>query len=223
MQEIKMDRMVRSGRRTFSLEITPEARLVVRVPARASQELIKKFLWKNRFWIQSKQAMVQARRREVAPKKFVSGEEFLYLGRLYPLDLVEEDLPLSLEGHFRLSRKWEGDAKEIFMDWYKKQAHEVIMKRVEGYASRTGLRYQGLKISDAKKRWGSCSSKGRLRFNWRLVMAPLEVLDYVVAHELVHLEELNHTKRFWDKVQALAPDYKKHSAWLDQNHHRLDL
>ena len=81
-------------------------------------------------------------------------------------------------------------------------------KGADLYAKKRGLKYNKINITNAQKRWGSCSSKGNLNFSWRLVMAPLPVLDYVVIHELVHLEERNHGKSFWDKVKMLMPDHK---------------
>ncbi len=109
------------------------------------------------------------------------------------------------------------------MNWYKDRAYEKIGQRVEWYARKYEFKYNKTKITTAQKRWGSCSSKGNLNFSWRLIMAPLPVIDYVVIHELVHLEERNHSRLFWDKVKYFYPEYPKCGNWLKENGHLLKL
>ena len=226
MVEIKPDQVIRSKRKTFSFEITRDARLVVKVPLSASSRLIEKILSKKRLWIQRTQKIVQEKYQKFFPKAFVDGEEFLYLGELYKLYIADDDAvlnPLSFDCHFRLSRKYLDHAKEIFIRWYKEEASKKISDRVKWFAQVAGAEYEygDVKISGAEKRWGSCSSKGRLRFSWRLMMAPLEVIDYVVVHELVHLKEKNHSKAFWNKVESILPSYKTQAVWLKENEHLL--
>jgi len=112
---------------------------------------------------------------------------------------------------------------QAFEQWYKAQALKVLSERVRYYAAKHGFQPGRIRISSARTRWGSCSSKGTLSFTWRLVMAPLEVIDYVVIHELVHLKVKNHSKTFWGSVAALMPDYKKYVAWLKKNGSFLTL
>ena len=102
-------------------------------------------------------------------------------------------------------------------DHYKNLALPLFTARCEFYASWMGLSYKKIALSDAVSRWGSCSQQGRLRFNWRLVMAPLEIVDYVVVHELSHLKELNHSERFWILVKSAAPHYRDAKKWLQQH------
>ncbi|NQT30514.1 MAG: M48 family metallopeptidase [Candidatus Saganbacteria bacterium] len=103
----------------------------------------------------------------------------------------------------------------------QKEAFQKIKGRVDWYCSLTGLKYRKLSLSKVRRRWGSCNSKGDLRINWRLAMASGVVLDYVIVHELMHLVEQNHSKRFWNKVSALMPDYKQQRKWLRENGPRL--
>jgi len=98
--------------------------------------------------------------------------------------------------------------------WFRYQARLLINKRVLILSEKLKLSYNNVFIKDQKTRWGSCSEQKNLNFNWRLVMAPLEVLDYVVVHELMHLLELNHSKKFWALVERECPDYKAHRDWL---------
>ncbi len=100
---------------------------------------------------------------------------------------------------------------------YRDAAKEYIPKRVEYYHAFTGGEYQKITIRDQKTRWGSCSSNGTLSFNYRLMLAPPRVLDYVVVHELCHLTHMNHSTAFWEMVSSILPDYKEHRKWLKEN------
>jgi predicted metal-dependent hydrolase len=103
---------------------------------------------------------------------------------------------------------------DIDVNKYKEQARLIISELVRKYSNDTGIKCNGIKISSARTRWGSCNSKGVLSFTWRLAMAPLEVIEYVVVHELVHVVQKDHSKKFWAKVAAIYPDYKSKRAWL---------
>lgn len=106
---------------------------------------------------------------------------------------------------------------------YRDAAKEYIPKRVEYYHSFTGGDYNKITIRDQKTRWGSCSANGTLSFNYRLMLAPPRVLDYVVVHELCHLTHMNHSKAFWDMVASILPDYKEYRTWLKDNGHTLHV
>ena len=106
---------------------------------------------------------------------------------------------------------------------YRKAAREYFPKRVSHYAHILGVTYGKISIRDQKTRWGSCSSEGNLSFNWRLILAPPDVLDYVVIHELCHRKEMNHSKEFWTLVESLMPDYKERRKWLRENGKNLTL
>lgn len=97
------------------------------------------------------------------------------------------------------------------------QARQVLPERVAHYASLLGVSYGRITIRAQRSRWGSCSAKGNLNFNCLLMLAPPEVRDYVVAHELCHRLELNHSQRFWARVEGIVPDYKLHRKWLKEN------
>jgi predicted metal-dependent hydrolase len=105
--------------------------------------------------------------------------------------------------------------------WYRAEARRVIAARAAARAAALGVTHGRITIKDTRSRWGSCSSKGNLNFSWRLLLAPAEVLDYVVAHEVAHLRELNHSPRFWALVASLCPDYRTPRAWLRAHGHEL--
>lgn len=218
MTKIKIDKIVRSKRKTLALEIACDAGLIVRAPEGASLDYIEKVVYEKRFWIQEKQKITREKYKKMAPKEFVNGEGFLYLGDTYRLSIVARgDVPLSFDKEFRLSRNYLLNARQVFITWYKQEAHQKIKERLDWYSTLLGLKYNKFKITDAQKRWGSCSVKGNLHFSWRLIMAPLKIIDYVVIHELVHLREKNHSKKFWSKVKVLLSDYERHREWLKDN------
>lgn len=216
MPEIRIDKLLRSRRRTIGLEITPEAKLIVRAPGHVSQEYIESIILKKRNWILKKQIFFQQRKREYPDKKFIEGESFYFLGNTFRLKIIAE-------GVIRLTDRLEFpeclliSARENLIQWYKARADEKIKERVGWYSKIMDFSCASIKISNSRKRLGSCSFRGRLNFSWRLIMAPLEIIDYVVVHELTHLEELNHSFRFWNKVRAVLPDYKNQEARLKNN------
>jgi len=221
--EIKIDKIIRSRRRTLALQITPDARLIVRAPKHASLDYIKNTISKKKGWIEEKQRLMQKRCKDIITREFKEGGEFFYLGKRYRLSMVEGSENLSFDSGFKLGHSHRDKAKELFSDWYKKRAFDKISERVEWYCALFGLKHNSVRVTDAQKRWGSCSIDDKLCFSWRLVMAPLEVIDYVVIHELAHLKERNHSKKFWDGVREMMPDYKKNLKWLKDNDHLLSL
>ena len=213
-------KIVRSKRKTIALIVQPNGELLVRAPQRATQRQINAMLEKHAEWIAKKQAEVKARPVVNPPRQLVAGEKFFFLGQQYSLEIVNLTKPaLRLNGNFQLSKSVQGEAKAHFEKWYKKEARHIFNERVAFYAEKHGFDVKQVKLSSARTRWGSCSSKGYINLTWRLVMAPLEIIDYVVVHELCHLREANHSSAFWAQVAAIVPDYKSRRKWLKENGH----
>ncbi len=113
--------------------------------------------------------------------------------------------------------------KSVLKKWYISKARELLAERIRIYSPLIGLSPKKLAVKEQKTRWGSCSSKGNINLNWKLVMSPLPVADYVVIHELCHLKEMNHSKKFWGIVEAIMPDYKVYRKWLKENGYTLSF
>lgn len=214
--------LIRSKRRTIALVITETATLEVRAPIYIPLRLIHEFIQKKQSWINKKIQTRQEKLIQHPVKKFVPGEEFLYLGKPYQLNFtdcrnIKLDNYLYFPSHLMLC------TKKYLETWYKKQAAKVLLERVKFYTKSIGVTYIKIRITNAKTRWGSCTSSGTLSFSWRLIMAPLEIIDYVVVHELTHLIEMNHSKKFWNKVENIMPDYAHKRHWLKKNGHMLVL
>lgn len=217
-----VNQIIRSKRKTLALIVKPDGSLLVRAPMRTSKALIQEFVEKNRGWIERQQAKALAT-PPAAPREYMSGEIFPYLGTSYPLEFVEgQGEPFLLDdGVFKLPASYQGDAALAFARWYRKQARQVLSARVEFFAHAYDFHYKGIRITSARTRWGSCSSTGSLSFSWRLIQAPLVVVDYVVVHELVHTAIHNHSKKFWQRVGTILPEYQQHRRWLREHGRQL--
>lgn len=212
--------VVRSSRRkTVGIYIGLNGDVVVRSPRSLEAERIKEIIRKRARWIIAKQEFINIHSQLGSEKEFVSGESFFYLGRQYRLKVIK---PASSEaegcklvsGRFFIgingdlsSAETRGAAKKTLIDWYIGRAREKIPERVELYTRQIGRWPERIEIKDHKSRWGSCSRNGVVRFNWKIIMAPVTVLDYVIVHELCHLIHQHHSARFWQKVQTIIPDY----------------
>jgi predicted metal-dependent hydrolase len=213
---IEINKLVRSKRRTLSLIVETDGTLTVRAPLRMKEADIRHFIETKKDWIRRKQA--QFKEDALSPRQYVDGEKFWYLGQDIPLRLVPDNKPaLVMDKVFKLKRSTQPQAQSHFEKWYKKQARDILTGRVEFFARKYDFKVEKIRISSARTRWGSCSTKGTLSFTWRLVMAPLDVIDYVVAHELCHLNEMNHSKAFWAQVEMILPDYRERRKWLKEN------
>jgi len=219
---LKIDKLIRTRRKTIGLQITNDARLIVRAPLFASEDYIQKLIARKASWILSKQEYFKQRQGKLVVRKFLPGEEFMFLGQRYTLQ-AEEDLPKAvvLDGALKISSMVIANARDHIERWYKARALEHITARVESFAGMTGLKYQSIRINSATTRWGSCGYQDSLNFTWRLIMAPPRVVDYVVVHELMHLKQKNHSRRFWAEVAGMVPDYKEDERWLKQNSHLM--
>lgn len=214
---IKINQTIRSSRKTLALIVKPDGSLIVRAPLRASVEFVQEFVEKNVQWIKKKQAEALAT-VPLAPKQYVEGEMFMYLGNAYPLEIViEQKKSLLLEDNFKLAQFAQSHAASAFEHWYRLQARRILNERVAFYSRQYNFQYRKIGITSARTRWGSCSANGSLNFSWRLIMAPVEVVDYVVVHELVHTIFHNHSTRFWNRVERIVPDYKECRKWLEKN------
>ena len=174
--------VIRSARKTMTLEVRRDGNVIVRAPLRTGLPRIKRFVNQKQEWV---------------------------LGCLERTKEYREQKPLS------------ADLSESKRNVYIRKAKETITKRVSYFARLMGVSYRNITIREQKTRWGSCAANGKLNFNWLLILAPPEVLDYVVVHELCHRREMNHSQAFWKEVEKILPDYRERQKWLKDNGWRL--
>ncbi|MBL7794546.1 MAG: M48 family metallopeptidase [Saprospiraceae bacterium] len=205
-------------RKTLGLVVERDKSVVVLAPNGTSRETLDAFIDKKRFWLYEKINHTPKFGDPNPETPFISGKAIPYLGKNYKLDITDEPIEgIAFKGKFLLSRQNLQDGKAILEGWYKDKAKQKIVPLVERYAKQLGVEYNTILISDLKYRWGSCTLKGNLNFNWRLIKAPQFVINYVVIHELAHLLELNHSERFWNIVKVQMPNYLEAKEWLRGN------
>jgi len=209
--------IIRSNRRSFSLEVMVGGQVIVRAPKNAKDKVIKSILNKKSDWIAQTRAKLKNKFPNYQPKTFTPGEKFWYLGQLYPLVLTKRQRPLlTLDNAFHLAQNAQDRAQEVFIEWYREETRQITANFIQQYAHAHSRKPNRVRITSAKTRWGSCSGKGNLNFTYRLSMAPLQVMSYVVVHELVHLDIHNHSQAFWIAVGKILPDYQKSRDWLNR-------
>jgi predicted metal-dependent hydrolase len=151
-------------------------------------------------------------------KELVNGESALYLGRSYRIEVVAQGKgEIEFSHRFLIPASHAVRRKGAMREWYVAKANEKILPRVERHAHELGVEFKRASIVDNRYRWGSCTIRDNVSFNWRLIKAPTFVIDYVIVHELAHLIEPNHTPRFWNVVGAHVPKMEKARTWLNDN------
>jgi predicted metal-dependent hydrolase len=202
----------RSARRkTLQITVDRDGELIISAPEGVDESLLAHFVREKRFWIYTKLAEKDAIRTPVGRKEYVSGEGFKYLGRSYRLLLVDEqDRPLKLEaGRFRLLRAEVENGRAHFVRWYTDHGRRWLGRRVKLWTPRLGEPPKGVEVRDLGYRWGSCGKGGTLNFHWATMILPPSLVDYVIVHELAHLQEPNHTPEFWQIVERAMPDFEQ--------------
>jgi len=210
-------KIIRSrDRKTCALIVKPDGEVVMRVPFFLPDSAAGRLALQRMNWIIRKRRAAL----EAASRRLNVGAKIPYLGNDYKVVLREGSAEvLSFDGReFSFGGgALPADAAKLFGAWYRRQAEEIIGARLNCYAVQAGLSYAGFALSDARCRWGVCGKNNVLRFNWRLAMAPLFVVDYVVAHELAHLRRRDHSRIFWKIVEDILPGYREGRKWLKAN------
>jgi len=215
--------------KNLRIKVDMEYGLVVTAPLRFEPGSLESILREKQGWFLDKLDYFEQQRQSLIIPGKQPGRYVLYRGREYRLEvrtqktsacaveIVDDKMVVILgEGSGK-------DSAAVLEGWLKSMARLLINQRIRVVNSVLKLRFNRVAIRGQKTRWGSCSQLGNLNFNWRLVMAPLQVMDYIVAHELLHLVEPNHSKKFWALVEAVCPDYKACRDWLKKNGHRLKI
>ncbi len=218
--------LTRSKRKTIAISFDRDGNLCVKAPTWVSKKAIESFLAEKTEWIEATAKRLQNQRmKEIAERKGLeNGEELPYLGQKKILTVVREERQRAkvkcIGERLILSVPYDVDyeeKKEQLEKWYRKEAGIVLEEKVQCFANILSVKYSDIRIKDQKSRWGSCSSKGNLNFNFRIIMAPEYVCDYVVIHELCHLVHMDHSKDFWRLVESVCPAYKQCIKWLKDN------
>lgn len=189
-------------------------RVTLHVPVTLSDQRIRNLVTKRTPWIKTK-LFAESQRLAVKPKEYVSGETFAYLGKHYRLKVQNGSIPsVKMKNGYLVTtiEHAESDEEEkiqsLLEGWYLSHAEQRLKEKAERFAKVIGVAPLSISVTSYKSRWGSCSSKGDISFNWKIIHAPHRIIDYVVVHELCHLLEHNHSPKFWKHVERYVPDWK---------------
>lgn len=196
-------------------------------PPRVKINEVEKLLRDKSNWIYKHYMNFQSIKAEEYNREWGSGEKILFKGNEYSIKIYTYknkrtfiDFDGKLFDVYVNENAEESERKTMienaFRNWYKKAAHESIQDRLDYYCRIIGLSYSTMRTKEQKTRWGSCSKKGNLNFNWKLIMSPQWVIDYVIVHEICHLRYMNHSKEYWKMVSLYVPEYKKAREWLNK-------
>ena len=214
-----------SKRKKVTITIERDRKIVVHAPSHASDETISQIVEAKRHWIYEKTQHSQKYSDRPHPpgKELVSGESELYLGRSYQIEIIDDESEgVRFEQRFLISGSRGLHEKGALRGWYIERAREKILPRVVRQARELGVSIGQARIVDNRYRWGSCTVRDNINLNWRLIKAPIFVIDYVIAHELAHLLEPNHTPRFWNIVRTQVPRLNKARDWLKEHGQLLE-
>lgn len=197
----------------------------VKAPKNYPEHEIIRLLNERKEWIVSKYELIRKKNDKLEDLKDSMEDELLMMGTKYPLEIVE-DYQYAFNFHenkFYIHADYIKNLNNIYETWLRRKAKYYIHNRLIDFMKLTGWSYRRFRITGAETRWGSCSSENNLNFTWKLMMAPKEVIDYLLVHELAHTVEHNHSKKFWQLVSSVDPNYKEHEKWLNENSYLVKL
>ena len=215
--EYNLDVKRTNRKKTIALEVRDNG-VKITVPYNLSIEEIEKILEKKNNWINNK-LLFQKRKPKYKAKLFLDGEKFLFLGVEYKLKIVySKTYNVYRENNFIcIQRKKNGaSSRKILENFYRQEAKIIFKNKVKHFEKILNLKSSNIKLRAYMRRWGSCNTQGELAFNWRLIMAPEKVINYVIVHELCHIVHYNHSKKFWKLVRYHYPSYKDQVNWLNK-------
>lgn len=223
--------------RRMSLKVDYENGLQVIIPAGMKVKNLDCLLYERRDWILKYLQRMEEIDSQVVKRDFVSGEWLPFLGEEYDLEVISPRnsqrttvtqrhdiirVRLPADPDHKLATRGP-EVRRALEKWYRRQAKNYIISRTKELADELGFEFNRIAIKGQRTRWGSCSEQGNLNFNWRLMLASPDAIDYVIIHELCHLEELNHSSAYWSLLAQFCPDYADWIQWFKENQHYLRL
>lgn len=226
MHNLNIDIKKTNRKKTVSFQIE-KGIVKILVPKHLDKSRIDKLIKSKSKWIKTKLLKVD----QILPyrkKDYVSGEDFLYLGKHYRLkilkgkkyniELIDKYLKITIKSHTK-----DNKIKRLLKKWYFNNADNYLSELTNEISKKTGLNYRSVKVRNYKSRWGSCSSNGKIYYNWKIIMAPIRIIKYVICHELAHLKVHNHSPKFWMLLRSMYPNLDDAKTWLIKNKNTLDI
>ena len=226
MHNLNIDIKKTNRKKTVSFQIE-KGIVKILVPKHLDKSRIDKLIKSKSKWIKTKLSKVD----QILPyrkKDYVSGEDFLYLGKHYRLkilkgkkyniELTDKYLKITIKSHTK-----DNKIKRLLKKWYFNNADNYLSELTNELSKKTGINYRSVKVRNYKSRWGSCSSNGKIYYNWKIIMAPIRIIKYVICHELAHLKVHNHSPKFWMLLRSMYPNLDDAKTWLIKNKNTLDI
>lgn len=234
--------LYKQKRKTITLCVNEDGSVQVKAPNRVSQREIKEIVAKRGEWILQKQEQMRQLAQTFPKFQGKNGEQISYLGRYLTVRLVARERTIDVFteeflNHNGINKKvWHvGDVlyvstvsgftqdvvRGLVEQWYRNEGKKYFVSKIAYFEKLIGVRSNRLFVKDQKSRWGSCSSKGNINLNWRLLFAPERIIEYVIVHELCHLKQMNHSASFWHEVEKILPDYRERRQWLKEHSREL--
>ena len=215
----------RSKRKTTSIYIERDGSLSVLVPEKLTVRDVEAILKANEYKIYKYQAKRKLLNENAVKREPVNGQAYLYLGRNYYLQYSNEVKNIEFKGRYFYAP--EGSSQrlnELFKEFYRNRGGKIIAPRVNKYAEMMGLNIAEISVLELKNRWASCSGKKlKVNFNWKIMMAPTSVINYLIVHELTHFNHKRHNAEFWNAVDKVLSNYQKQVAWLKEYGATLEI
>ena len=211
--------LIKSNRQSLGISIKPCGTVIIRVPHKTKEDTIVQFINKHQSWIDKKLITLN----NALSERSISDTLIYYLGQQYPVNFTSANLDglQFSEKEIWLDVKFRDKVKMMVSKWYKSEAIRIVMPILNNYSREFKLLYKKVKFTDAVTRWGSCNSLGTICFSLRIVMLPIDVITYIIVHELAHLKHLNHSQQFWQQVEKMLPEYKLATFWLKDHKYSL--
>ena len=219
---IKIDYLIRTNRRSISISINNIGQVIIKAPRRVSMDEIQKVIDKKERWIALHKERIE--KNNELNKNILTYKDILFCGNIYHIEFDERIKKSTLiDNYCLIPLKYKDTYQRKLILWYKKIANEILTQRVQYFCDLMQLEPSAIKLTNARTCWGTCNSKGVVSLNWRLMMVPHNLIDYVVVHELAHLVQMNHSKLFWQVVYSVLPDYASRRKSLKQGDYLLTL
>ena len=206
-------------RKTASIAIDKELKVIVKVPRYMSQKQIKCLVEKYEDWIKT---TLEEKKVLNATQDFINTKKLLYLGTYWPITLEQGDFSkakITFDEARGFHIQTSGDKaqlREVVEEFYREKAKLYLKHLTDQYATRLGVTYHKINIRKQNTRWGSCSKQGNLSYNLRVLCAPMEMIEYIVLHEVMHLRHFNHSQSFWKAIEEEMPDYKRRMNYFKE-------
>ncbi|QOR67049.1 M48 family metallopeptidase [Cytobacillus suaedae] len=222
--------IIYKNRKSIGVSIDGYGNVIVQAPKKTQDEQVIELLEANWELVLSKSKEMKGRLDGPQQKVYDQGGDFLYLGNSYPIKIsldnkIEKENVVFRENQLTIFVKQHDDEKikQALKRFYYQQCKALVEKSIQSHQGHFKMKPRSVRITDNQTNWGTCDSNFQLTFNWRLAMAPQEVIDYVVVHEMCHMVHLNHDRSFWRLVGKIMPDYKEKENWLARSNWKMTV